>query len=555
MDPVDDLTYSIKVVGLAINVLIALEIAFFELARAWRQRPRQAALKRRSVQSNALSVGLFFFFLFSALGFLCHAFELRYAYFHPGADMTRAESGRLLADLKVVMFLYAVTAFFLLIERRLIKIPPKYLIVAALFIPLLLLAPSWLFTNLVYAFFPLAVVIFLVFLNLVVHTRGAVRRQFYAILVGFVLFLGAYAAMMHVFDPLVVLTEHVVSEPLMLAALVFLAYGLLSVSSLDEVFWPYFVEELHVLDQKDGRVLLSHDFTRDEHSALGETTLLSGIVGIDALLGEISASGQHLKTVDHEDRVLVIERGLRLTGVLVVKRHLHVYHSLLVNFLWELENEHLLAFLMNKALPADVDRAVQVHVRETFQPEMLALSPIKAGARSTRWHQIFRNTPTRRLRLKALPVHLAMGILQAAWIAWEVIQAGDLASLTTALAGSLVYQGVFVLLFLLHARLIRVTRRDFTQIARNFAPPAGSTPGPTIFRPRGYLLLYPVVALIFLLVASVEYLLQVSSLGAFVIFVVRFALLDGFLVCELFMVAQQFLRSRLLLVDVSHKPE
>jgi hypothetical protein len=117
-------------------------------------------------------------------------------------------------------------------------------------------------------------------------------------------------------------------DMLVLAGMILSGYGLVMKPQFNEVFAPMFADELY-LTSSSGDIILSRQFTdagrkRDEteQSRLEDEFMASSIVGIDGLLRELSAAKGVVKTVVHQNKVLLIERGEKVIGVLVARADL-----------------------------------------------------------------------------------------------------------------------------------------------------------------------------------------------------------------------------------------
>ncbi len=536
-------------------ILFAAEIAFYSLIK------REGTTKSRS-----LSVGIFLFFLFSAVGFLLYMFELRILYFFPETDLTVVGIPRLLSNLKVIMFIYGFSSFVLILGRTLTHVHfriPFIIVLAGM--PLLTLAPYWIFNTVAYCFIPLGLLLFLIFLNFVEMTRGHLRRQFLSILIGFLAFFAGYVTMTHGLDPIIDFMQYPVAEPVMFLSLVCLSYGFFSIPSLTEAFALAYIDEIYIVT-KDGKMVLSYNFKTQEVFAssvtesagnepgFDEKALASTLVGIDGLLREISASKGEVKTLKHQERTFVIEWASSLVGILKSGRDLQIYRPLLSTFMHDLETRYLVEILMQKTLTSELKQAIVnvIENRFKFEVQGLGTSPLKQGGDKGFGQEMAfdhflrkRNIPPKAWFFAVF--YVALTIIQVVILFLDL--SGVPESFETGIIDTIIYNGIFLVIYLLNRRLVRSYYRDLKTIEQRLARKASGENISPIFSTQGYIFLILLEIVLFLPYGYIEDVITLGTLASYVVFVAKFFLLDMFLGAELFLSLKQFLKARLFLME------
>lgn len=340
----NDLTYVFKLCGIALNILLSCEIGFYNLAN---RRDRLKGLKRVQNQPPTIvkiSIGFFLFFLFSAFSFVFYILEMRWWYVIPGSNNIFMG----LNQLKIICLIYAFSCLFLIINSILLKFKLKVpVLILLLIFPFLLIAPFWILNILVLCAVILCVLPLIMLYSLVAITKGKLRLQFLCILIGFILFLGGCIMITNLLDPFVHFIEYPISEPIISMGLIFMGYGFISMPSLNEAFTAAFVEELYLTTSK-GNIILRYQYKAEKNqiadkdqAKMEEDFLGSSIVGIDSLLREISSAQGLLKTLVHQNKVLIVERASDIVGVFVTRMDLHTLRSQLGDFLHEVETKFL----------------------------------------------------------------------------------------------------------------------------------------------------------------------------------------------------------------------
>ncbi len=552
---INDLTYILKVCGQGLCILVSAEIAFFSLIK-----------REGSTKSKSLSTGIFFFFLFGAMGFLFYMFELRILYFFPETDLTLIGIPRLISNLKVIMFIYAFSSFVILLGRTLTHVHfriPFIIILAGM--PLLTIAPYWVFNTVAYCFIPLGLLLFLIFLNFVEMTRGHLRWQFLSILIGFLAFFAGYVTMTHGLDPIIDFMQYPVAEPVMFFSLLCMSYGFFSIPSLTEAFALAYLEELYIVT-KDGKMVLSYNFKTQEifassvtESAVNEPgfdekTLASTLVGIDGLLREISESKGEVKTLRHQERTFIIEWASSLVGILKSGRELQIYRPLLSNFMRDLETRYLVEILMQKTLAPELKQAIVEIIENRFKFEVqgLGTSPPKEGVYKGFGQEMMFDhlLHKREIAPKAWffpAIYLVLTIIQLVLLFLDLRGVPEL--FNTGVTDTLIYNGLFLVIYLLNRRLIRSYYRDLKAIEQRLARKSSSGQGTPIFSAQGYIFLIILEIALFLPYGYIEDVITLGTLASYVVFSAKFFILDMFLGAEFFLSMKQFLKARLFLME------
>ncbi len=493
-------------------------------------------------------------------------FELRTLYFFPETDLTVVGIPRLLSNLKVIMFIYAFSSFVILLGRTLTHVHfriPFMIVLAGM--PLLTLAPYWIFNTVAYSFIPLGLLLFLIFLNFVEMTRGHLRRQFLSILIGFLAFFAGYVTMTHGLDPIIDFMQYPVAEPVMFLSLLFLSYGFFSIPSLTEAFAQAYIEELYIVT-KDGKMVISYNFKTQEvfsssvtESAVNEPgfdekALASTLVGIDGLLREISASKGEVKTLKHQERTFVIEWASSLVGILKSGRDLQIYRPLLSNFMHDLETRYLVEVLMQKTLAPDLKQAIVniIENRFKFEVQGLGTSPPKEGVDKVFGQEMVFDHFLRKRNIQPKAwffalFYVILTVIQVAILFLDLSGVPD--SFETGITDTLIYNGVFLVIYLLNRRLVRSYYRDLKTIEQRLARKTSGEKVTPIFSTHGYIFLILLEIVLFLPYGYIEDVITLGTLASYVAFVAKFFLLDMFLGAELFLSLKQFLKARLFLME------
>ncbi|HMF34126.1 MAG TPA: hypothetical protein VKK79_22065 [Candidatus Lokiarchaeia archaeon] len=587
---INDLIYSIKVCWQAINVLIALEIAFFTLIRQKKPDLGAARANILSTKSTTLTIGLFFFFLFSALGLIFYTLELPLIYQNPATDFTVPGTPLLVSNIKAIFFIFAFASFLLVLVRSLtrIRVWIPFLIVLAAF-PALLAAPAWVFGAVVYVFVPLCLLLFMIFWNFVEMTSGRLRRQFLAIFIGIITFLVGCVTLTHALDPLVQLSEYPITEPIIFVSLLCMGYGFFSIPSLNEAFARAFIEELYITT-REGKIVLRHSFLGQDLSNEPEkqTEIQSGgnnplflppqdseeqeffastFTGIGNILQEISRSEGGVTTLHHQNKILVSERASLLVGILVARMDLPIYRPLLSNLLHEIEATYLGELYVEKFLSPETRGAMTGKIDNYFKFELKGIN-IPTNAPS---HENSSQNPpnenkyrdqvgttslytiiAQKLSIKSSTV-LFFAIFLPLTIAEFIVLSLDMPNLLfgfqLGLVDPFLFNGLILVIYFLNRKLIWTYKADLRTIEQRLNLPPETDENIKVFSKAGYVILVPIAAILFLLYAFVEFVVVAHSPGAYVLFVINFLVLDGIIGVEFLMALKQFLKARLFLME------
>ncbi len=376
----DDLTYMLKICIQAVNVLIACEIGLFLLAN---RKGQSKGLKKSPFHPKITQNtywGFFCFFLFSAMGFVFNGLETRWGYFFPGASVLIDGPFRILDNLKEISFLYAISSIFLAIVPMLIRIRVQMpLIIGLAAFPLLLASPPVVFYILACVVVPFGIFLFSFLLALVQLTQGKPQKQFLCILIGFLLYCASYLMMTHILDAIFKFGDYFIPETVMLAGVICMGAGIITVPSLNEAFSLAVIEQVF-LATKEGKIILRHSFRafgEKKITEMGATTgdiddatFTASIVGIEGLLREISATKGRVKALDEGNKIFLIDRissggeqASNVFAILVTYLDLHVLRSQLLNLVYDVETHFLGDILANEKLP-DASRAKIVETIE-----------------------------------------------------------------------------------------------------------------------------------------------------------------------------------------------
>lgn len=374
-----DLTYIIKICGNAINILIICEIGFYLFAN---RRDQLKGLKRVQNQPPTIikiSMGFFLFFLFSALGFFFYILEIRWWYIFPGSSNTYV----ILNNIKMIFLMYAFSCLFIVQSSILIhvKFQVPTLIVLIVF-PFFLLIPFWVFNILVLCVMLLCILPLIMLYDFIAITKGKLKKQFFTIFIGLLLFVGGCIIITHLLDPFIQFTDYSISEPIILVSLIFMGYGFISMPSFNEAFPAAFVEELYLTTSK-GNIILKFQYkaqttqiTEEDQSKLEEEFIGSSIVGIDSLLREISSAQGLLKTLVHQNKILIVERATTIVGVFVTRMDLRALRSQLTNLLQNVETKFLEDIQTHERLPTSTRAILNAKAEDWFKEELSKLGYI-----------------------------------------------------------------------------------------------------------------------------------------------------------------------------------
>nr|MDO8111129.1 hypothetical protein [Candidatus Sigynarchaeota archaeon] len=328
----DEMTFILKTCTNAVSILVACELAFFLLGN---QRGKKK--QHQPPVINRTYLGLALFFIFHAAGILAYIFEVWFVYFLPPAMLP--EIITFMDKITIMFSICAYSGFFIVQGRSLTRIKVDLLVASGmilLFVTIFL--PPWIFAVVLACLLPFCALPFVLLYLFIEVTRGKSRLNLGVIFTGFSVLTAGILMMTPTLGFMLDFKNWFVPEPLILLGLAFMAGGFFSGPSLNEVFAPSYIKELY-LTTSDGRIILRHQFKKvsqmqdTEQDQMDREVFASSIVGIDKLLHEISSSKGVLKTLVHQDEVLIIEFTSRVVGVLVTHMDLNALRAQLASFL------------------------------------------------------------------------------------------------------------------------------------------------------------------------------------------------------------------------------
>ncbi len=375
----NDLIYIVKLCGNAINALLAFEITAYIYTN---RRDRLKGLTRIQDQPPTIlkiAIGFFLFFLFSAISFIIYALELRWSYVISNSESIVI----MLNNLKIIFVLYAFICLFLvhlsIFKGFNYRVP--VLIVLVMFPIILFTIRGFINIAIVCAIILCALPILMLF-EFVIITKNKLRRQFFSIFLGFLLITMGCVIQINLFDPFIPFGEYSISEIIVFMGLIFAGYGFISMRSLNEAFPAAFIEELYLSTSKGNTILRCQYKTQknqnseEDQAKMEEQFVASSLVGIDGLLREISSAEGLLKTLVHQNKILMVERATIVVGVFITRIDLRSLRSELIELIREVESKYLQEIQTQENLSDSTRSALSMRAQEWFKQELATMRPL-----------------------------------------------------------------------------------------------------------------------------------------------------------------------------------
>jgi hypothetical protein len=354
----NDMIFILKMCGNAISILILLEISVYLTVN---RKGRASRLKTNYYLSKStvkIYNGFISCFLFGILGILMYILETRLWYLNPGMGVG---SGTVYNWYQFFgnMTIYWFNLAFISVVSTLGSLSTKKIysfsnIIKFLCLISFIIIPYDIFIIFNYVILPIGILFLLVICSMVKNSSGKFRVQFVLMLIGFILFTFGVFSLTHIFDQMLLLMDSFLSELIFLCSLIIIALASFSLPSIMEVFAPNFIEELFIADST-GKIITRvvfdscnvknnvNDINSNQIDSIlpqddGSEMLTTTIVGIDGILHEMSSAKGLLKTLVHQNKIMIIEKTPSLIGVLITRIELHTHRGMLTNFLKKIES-------------------------------------------------------------------------------------------------------------------------------------------------------------------------------------------------------------------------
>jgi hypothetical protein len=187
-----------------------------------------------------------------------------------------------------------------------------------------------------YIFAPVLILFVVIFLfYLMSMTTGAVRKKFFVVFIGLVLYGTGYALSARIFN-----IPEAISEATVLTGLVFTALGFIEIPMLEEIHWHDYL--LHVFTFHIDSSACIHDerlVKTNQDEMVSADLFSSGVTGVIGIIKEMIQSEKKLKVLDHEDKKILLEYGKYVTVALVTRKDLDILHGKLRAYISRVETE------------------------------------------------------------------------------------------------------------------------------------------------------------------------------------------------------------------------
>ncbi len=562
----NDLIYILKLCGEAVIVLLAIEIAFYLFANRKDRFKGSKHLRNQTKGTTKIYTGFFLFFLLTALGYVFYGVKVYFWYLYSTTGVLEAQALSLVNNIGLLIFIYAFSSTILVLSSLSIRqrtLLPVVILLMAL--PILLWGPFWVFNILDYLVIPLSIIFLVIFLNFIFITEKKLRRNFYSIFLGFILLLSGYITSTYILDPFIQLIEYPITEGIILISLILIGFGFISISSLKEAFPAAFIEELYLI-KGNGTILLRHQFraqpasiSEDKQSQMDEETFASSIVGIEEVLREISSAQGLLKTVVHQSKILIVERASQIMGVFLTRVELAGLRSHLLNLLLEVETHFLNEIQTQETLGPSSRAILIVKAVAWFKDDLRKVGDLTpkdiqkpvSGRLFKISNVIFEKSPLRSSLYKFLSIYVTLIIIQAFILLFE-IQSSTI-SISQGLLGLLLFNGVFLVFYLINKYLIRDYNSNLDAIFKNIKLQSEGMEL-TKEQPFSYRALFYAYLVGCLAILPFTFIVCVISLNLVVSFIIiagKFLIFDGVLTAEFCVNLAKFLRVNLFRHEMS----
>ncbi|MFX0103047.1 MAG: hypothetical protein ACFFCS_26005 [Candidatus Hodarchaeota archaeon] len=182
---------------------------------------------------------------------------------------------------------------------------------------------------------------------LMARTFGKVRMRFFVIFIGLCIYGIGYAIGADLIRNLVIPVGtnqnpyKIFQTLVVLSGLVMIGLGFIGLPSLSEIYWDDYTYHVYVF-HIDTAVCI-HDQSLiskknlSKKSELSPDLFSSGVIGIIGLIKEMVSSDKRLKTVDHEDKKIILDYGNYVAAALVAGRDLSIYREKLDKYIADIE--------------------------------------------------------------------------------------------------------------------------------------------------------------------------------------------------------------------------
>lgn len=199
-------------------------------------------------------------------------------------------------------------------------------------------------------------VIFTVILNSIrknIEGRSKTKKSLNFICAGCLLLIFGLCFMLSYPEYLLIQDLWIIEIEILISVLS-LGAGIVSIKSFNELCPVLYVDEVH-LTTNDCQVIMSYQFPNNSQTIpqgkIEDGVFGSSILGIDGLLREISATQGSIKTLVHQNRILLIERSANVFGIFVTRLELDSIrlqlntwiHSIETNYAEDLKNKNPLS--------------------------------------------------------------------------------------------------------------------------------------------------------------------------------------------------------------------
>lgn len=164
-----------------------------------------------------------------------------------------------------------------------------------------------------------------------------------------------------------------------LISVLLIGAGVVSIKSFNELYPVLYADEVH-LTTSDCQVIVSCQFSEQKsdqqanqtnpQGKIEEGVFGSSILGIDGLLREISATQGSIKTLVHQNRILLIERSANVFGIFVTRIELDSIRSQLNAWIRDIELTYAEDFKNKNHLSLETRNYLKDKINKWYHEEM-----------------------------------------------------------------------------------------------------------------------------------------------------------------------------------------
>nr|MDO8085871.1 hypothetical protein [Candidatus Sigynarchaeum springense] len=191
-----------------------------------------------------------------------------------------------------------------------------------------------------YYIFASALILFVIafLFRLMAMVTGTVRKRFFTLFIGFVLYGLGYALSSELAKNLGIKP---IAVGIVIVGLAFIALACVRIPMLEEVHWRDYL--LHVFAFYIDTSACIHDETLlktgKEVAGVSADLFSSGVTGVIGIIKEMINSEKKLKVLDHEDKKILLEYGKYITVALITLKDLDMLHEKLQAYILRVETE------------------------------------------------------------------------------------------------------------------------------------------------------------------------------------------------------------------------